>query len=163
MPRSTLVCFTPLCFNAHYRLTLLLSLCPLIFVLRHFGRPFSCYANPVSVMAIYIFFFLFMPTFPGTQLGPSARPRCSRMCRSTAVPDLYIVNKDFQTVACLFWCHDNSAVFLFGLAVVWRGFRLRSGVRFKSNEAIPVAMHVPHFACPLGYKYLIYSCFTCPH
>jgi hypothetical protein len=37
-------------------LTLLLNICPLIFVLTHFERPFSCYANPVSVMAIFFIY-----------------------------------------------------------------------------------------------------------
>jgi len=64
------------------------------------------------------------------------------MCRPTAVPDLLIVNKDLQIVASLLWFHVNSAVFLFGLAAVWRGFLLLSGVRFKVNEAIPVVMPV---------------------
>jgi hypothetical protein len=74
------------------------------------------------------------------------------MCRPTAVPYLQIVIKDLQTFASLFWRHDNFAVFLFGLAAVWRDFRLRSGIRFKVNEAILVFMPVSHFACPLGYK-----------
>jgi hypothetical protein len=45
-----------------------------------------------------------------------------------------------------------SIMVWFGLATIWQSIRLNSGFRLKVNEAVPVAMHVSHFACPLVYK-----------